>query len=382
MKIELAANDLAAALTRIKGAVPGRTTMPILETVLFEAAPGEVRVTASQVTTEATASVPCEVAETGRACIAASIIPIIKGLGKAPITLTVPEEPNARATVDGKRQRYEFATLPAIDFPVLQAEETVAFEIEAAKLRAAFAATAATVCSKSEHLAGVNISRDGGQLVFIATDRNRMTRYTMALPVGAEAFDTRHTIPHHTMTAISALIVGATSPVRVGLDLHSISVEVDGARLVSRLIGIDFMRREELARFLEEMGEFEVGFSAAKTEVGEALARIGTLLDEKKAPGVVFSAGPNGLKLASDRRGRDEGLEHIDAEAMAPTEFGVSASWITRLIGVWPDNAELHFAAPFPGKPIRITSPNCPELMQLCGPMKIFQRGEASHGSD
>lgn len=369
MKIELAANDLAAALTKIKGAVPNRTTLPILETVLFEASAGELRVTASQANMEAGAAIPCDVREHGRAAISSHIIPIVKALGKSPITLSVAEVLDARAFVEGARQSYEFGTLPAEDFPLMQTEEAISFEIDPATLREAFAATAASVSIEREHLAGVCMMRDGAELVFISTDYNRLTRFGCPLPDGAEPMTgSQFTVPQKAVAASQSLIAGASEPVRIGLEKHSISVSTGGSRLVSRLLSGDFGVYDE---FIAETLRYARGFTVARSELSEAIARIVALRAETKVPGIKFSADGETVRLVSDRRGLNSGIEQVDAEVGEATNFAVSASFISTLVSVWPESAKVEFSAPHAGKAIRIRSASVPHLLQLLAPMRL-----------
>lgn len=368
MKIELPSNELSGALTKVRAAAPGRTTLPILETFLFEVEGSALRITASQADLEASATVACDVMEPGKAAVSANIFGVVKMLGKGAITISIPEVQDARAVIEGKRQRYDFGTLPASDFPLMEPIEIGAdFEIDAAALTAAFQATIGTVDAAvgREFLHGIRMYRDGQKLMFFSTDFKRATRFLCDVHGNVEIRD-QYTIPAKTASAVVAMLAGYDGTVRIRGNASSISFHAGSSRIVSRLVAGNY---GDYSAFVEKVSQYEPGFRVHRSELSEAIARIIALRAETKAPVVVFKTNGEAIELASDRRGRNEGTEHVDAEILAETEFGVSTTFISGLVGVWPENAVLDIAAPIKGGEICIKSGAIPGLMQIVGQM-------------
>lgn len=368
MKIELPANTLAAALSKVRAAVPGRDTIPILDTFRMEARAGFLSVVGTQVDIQASASVPCDVLEEGCAAISSKVAGIVKGLGKSVITLEAEEGSDARAVVTGPRQRYEFGRLPADQFPIMPAldegEGAISFEIDAPALAAALNATKGTVSPDKHGLEGVCMCRDGASLVFVATDGKRFSHYAFPLPPGASSIAT-HTISTPAVRAILSALSGEKGIARVSANRTFVSVSVGEAVVMSRLINGDFVSYQGYMRKI--MGG--AGVRVSRSELSEAVARIVALRAETKAPVVVLRSSEDAVHLISDKRGRNEGSESVDAEVDAPTEFGLDAGYLAGLVGVWPEHAILEIANKLPGEAVTITSKAIPGLLQFVAQM-------------
>ena len=369
MKLNVAANDLSSALVKVRTVVPNRTTLPILETILFDATGDKLTVTASSIDMEATATVPCEIVEPGKAAISANIVGIVKALGKK--DLSIDASGSGRAVVNGSRQKYEFGTLDPEQFPIMArvASDKAAamFELPAADLKAALDATRNTSSTLETQffLNGVCMCLDGRDLAFVSTDKHRFSRFLMPAPSGADRVRS-HIIPSPAVAAFVGMLDRVQGSARVTVSDVAISVEADGAFAASKLVAGEFLNyRAQVAALPNDKG-----LRVTASELSEAVSRIISLRAETKAPVVTLTPNGSSIELASDKRGRNEGREVVDAEVVAETpEFSVSTTYLAGLLATWPESASLDIAAPLSGGPITITSPSVPGLFQLVMPM-------------
>lgn len=368
MKLNVAANDLSSALVKVRSVVPNRTTLPILETILFDATGDKLTVTASSIDMEASATVPCEIVEAGKAAISANIVGIVKALGKK--DLSIDASGSGRAVVNGSRQKYEFGTLDPEQFPMARVagdKSAAAFELPAADLKAALDATRNTASTLETQffLNGVCMCLDGKALAFVSTDKHRFSRFMMPMPAGSDKVRS-HIIPSPAVAAFVGMLDRVEGLARITVSDVAISLEAEGIFTASKLVAGEFLNyRAQVAALPNDKG-----LRVTASELSEAVSRIISLRAETKAPVVTLAPNGSSIELASDKRGRNEGREVVDAEIIAETpEFSVSTTYLAGLLATWPESASLDIAAPISGGPITITSPSVPGLFQLVMPM-------------
>jgi len=71
MKFQVNSNELNRGLSTVIGAVPAKATLPILETILFEAEGGELKLTATDLEISMVGVVPAMIEEEGSVAIPA-----------------------------------------------------------------------------------------------------------------------------------------------------------------------------------------------------------------------------------------------------------------------------------------------------------------------
>lgn len=202
------ASRLLSALKDVIGAVPGKSTIPILSHVLFEAGNGAIRVTATDMDME----VRRECASDDRdgpngAEWAASVAPFAVALpgkplvallgqidGDAMVTISIADDVSAstpgRVTIAAGRARFRMLSLPSVDFPRLAAfARDGEFEIGAGALADALDAVSYAVSSEETcyYLGGVYWHAHDLDLRMAATDGHRLARLRMDAPMGAHS---------------------------------------------------------------------------------------------------------------------------------------------------------------------------------------------------
>lgn len=93
MKFSIPSGELVKGLSAVNGAVPGKATLPILETVLFETDNGKLRLTATDLELSIVEYVNANVEEEGSVAIPAKrLLEALRQLPDIPVTFTVDED--------------------------------------------------------------------------------------------------------------------------------------------------------------------------------------------------------------------------------------------------------------------------------------------------
>lgn len=371
MEVSLTAGDLAATVGLVKGIVPAKNTIPILNNVMLSARGSILSVTGTSLDIEGTATVACDVAREGRVTVPGHVL---FGLAKAlprtkSLTLSIND---GRAILTCGSSRYDLRTLPPDEFPIVNVDETQAqsFSIKSDDLKAALEATArcASTADDRIYLNGVFLCNEGGKLTCVATDSHRLARYYAG---DAPIDDLRGVIIPSGMVAqmMNVLSSGAVF-VDLVITPERIAIITKDVRVVSKLIAgtyPDYMRVIPTAR--NSPPNVHVGAG----DLAEAAARISVVYSaaDTKAPVARCTTNGGTFDLSAGRD--DNGTEHIDAEIDQSCDFGVSARYLTEMVGMWPSSARLSISAPTPGSPILFTSTDLPQQTHVIMPMGVIR---------
>lgn len=363
MKFTIQANDLANAMGKVRGCIPGRSTIPILETYLVTAA-DKLSITATSLDIEATATAACEIEGRGAVAVPSTVYGIVKALGKREIVVETIDENRIRVT--GGRSQYDFSTLAPEDFPQMSLiEDAEEFQISADVLTEALAKTRQVVSTEETrfYLCGVHLDIEGADLAFVATDGHRLCRILTGKP---EGLGTTYNaiIPTKAAAEISNIIAGHAGGVSVRLSPSAISVSTGAATLTSKLIAGTY---PDYRRVIPQYDEANVAVSAG--DLVDAVARLGALRDVD-VPRVLCKSNGGTLDLTSPRAA-NEGAESIDADIYSPAEFCVSTSYLAGLASMWNGDARIKLACSKGGGAVLITSDDNPRQTQVVMPMKF-----------
>ena len=362
MKILGQANEIASAMLKVKGVVPGRTTIPIIECVLIEAT-NRLSVTATSLDLYATATCDAQIVTPGTIAVRPEIIATMKAMGRREVSLTL--EGN-RMTLGCGKSRYDFATLPAEDFPTApQPDGAVEFDLDAQWMRIALDKTRLTVSTEETraYLNGVHFDTEGSQLLFVSTDGHRLVRVGTDLPEGlSDTFGA--IVPTPAVKEICAILDGNEETASICLSPKIIRVTSGNATITAKLIeGVYPDYRRAIPR------DRDTNFTTTPAAIREAWGRMQSIYDPK-APATLCRTNGSGVDFLSARSGTNEGAEFFEASVVEPTEFGINGSYLAGLVSMWPSDAVLNVSCPDAGSTILITSDDVPGQTQVCMPMR------------
>jgi len=186
MKFTINSGELQRALTAVGGAVPSKSTMPILECVLFERAGDSLRLLASDLDISMSLQVPVPFESNGAggrdrvAVPARRLLDTLRALSDVPVTFTSDADFGVELTTD--QGRYKMVGFDGADFPALPSlDDARALETTGATIRRAVGQTSFAVSRDALRPAMMGVyfqlAPEGGRVV--ATDGHRLVRLSL-----------------------------------------------------------------------------------------------------------------------------------------------------------------------------------------------------------
>jgi DNA polymerase-3 subunit beta len=371
MDFSMDAGELARILTVVKGCVPARSTMPVLQCVLVEASAGRVSVRGTCIDMEALASGGADVKVDGTAAIHADMLHgLAKRLPKAAVvTVTVEDDV---ATLTSAKANYKIRTLPADTFPVAKAPEGGTLSIPAADLKALLNVTisATNANSQVQYHRGVYVHVIDGEtlrLAVVGTDGHRLAYRDVPAP---EAWRNLAgvTIPTASAQQILSLIEDAEGDVEITLSETRVMVRCNGSEISTAVLDCQY---PDYTRFVPEPNGALVTVNTAQLIDAVERAIIVLTGDELKVPAVGLAPGLAGLGIVAGKRGHEVAGETLDAEVHERgAEVDVSANYLTQMLKLWPDGMPVEIQQEGPGSPILFWSKGDPTMRQVIMPMR------------
>lgn len=244
MKFSVNSKVLNAGLSAVVGAVPTRATLPILETILFEAEEGIIRLTSTDLEITMVETVDAEVEQEGAVAMPAKrLLETLKQLPDTPVRFEVDERANI--TFRTETGSYRLAGERAEDFPE-SPDMTVgaAVTCDASVVRKAIQKTLFAVSNDDLRPAmmGVFFNVDGEGSTFVATDGHRLVRYAnKGLRSGTPL---SFIVPSKALNQIARSLGGESCSITVS-DAHAV-FETDRTIVATRLINESYPNYESV----------------------------------------------------------------------------------------------------------------------------------------
>lgn len=190
MKFTIARSQLLEGLKAVQNVVPAKSTTPIIQNVLLEAAGNKLKLRTTSIEISICTEVDCEVQEEGATTVPVkllfnSVAKAIEGL------VEVAADENDRVDITAGSAKYAINGLPARDFPLLpETNEPLSFTLPLLTLKEIFRKTSYAVAQDDSRrvLMGLLLRFKDQKLTAVATDGRRlaMVEYEVEFPVEAE----------------------------------------------------------------------------------------------------------------------------------------------------------------------------------------------------
>ncbi|MEK9995846.1 MAG: DNA polymerase III subunit beta, partial [Halieaceae bacterium] len=236
MKFSISREALIKPLNLVAGVVERRQTLPILSNVLVVLEGKTLSLTGTDLEVELVGRVELDAAGVdGEITVPArKLVDICKSL---------PEGSNiefsldsGKATVKAGRSRFTLSTLPAADFPAVEAGEgSVALSLEQALVKQLIDGTAFAMAQQDVryYLNGLYLEILGGRLRVVATDGHRLALATG--PARVEAADTGVIIPRKGVLELSRLLDG-DAPLELAIGSNHLRAANEQFTFTSKLV--------------------------------------------------------------------------------------------------------------------------------------------------
>ncbi len=179
MKFSVVSSDLHKALSKIISVVPSKSTLPILESVLFELTGNDLRMTASDLELSMTVTLQVQAEQDGRIAVPAKKLnETLRALSSTDVIFNA-DESSRRISIKTDQGEYKMAGESASSFPETQGlEEDFSLQMEADLLRGIIAKTVYAVSTDDlrPSMMGVLFQWRGGEFYAVSTDGHRLVR--------------------------------------------------------------------------------------------------------------------------------------------------------------------------------------------------------------
>jgi DNA polymerase-3 subunit beta len=349
--------DLAAALGGVTRAVAPRSTLPVLGTVLLEAAGEELVLTATNLELTIRRRIAADVAVEGAVAIPARLVAEFSGaLPHERLHLGL-EEPGSRLELRSDTFSGEIHGVPADEFPPgAGAPGGHGILLPAQQLVAAIADTlvAASGDEARPALTGVRLEVEGTRLVLAAIDGHRMAMRRLDLAGEPVPRMPGIIVPARTLAEVVRLLRGADGDVEltVGAQGSTVFLRAPGVEIVSRVIDGAF---PDLSRLVPASFPTRVTVSAA--DLGGRLRALAPFA-HSSANAVRLAVLPSSIVLSAATI--DVGSAETELEAAvvgAETSVAFNARYLLDCPALATDERlELHLQGPMGACVVKRTS--------------------------
>lgn len=309
MRIRCEKGELHGAITMAQRAVSGRSTLPILNNILFEA-DDRLTLVAYDLEFGIRARIRVSIEEEGAITLPARVLAEVVGaLPEAEVTLTTDE--HHLATVQCGASEYSIHGLPADEFPrlpLMADGATAGIQREALRQVLRSTAFATSVDETRPILTGALVQLDGDAITVVATDTHRMAYYrtTLSEPASCEGYAI---IPGRVCTELlRALGSVEDKACKIALSETQAMVQVGEVTVQSRLIEGAFPKWE---RFLA--GERTSAVTVGREELRTAVKRA-AIVARQEANKVVLACTRDGLIVTADSQEIGKAREDLPAQ--------------------------------------------------------------------
>ena len=327
MKFTAAREALLKPLQAVIGVVERRQTMPILSNVLLVVKDGSLSVTATDLEVELVAQADVDTESGGEITVSGrKLLDICRALpdGTA-VTVSVSGE---KLNIRGGRSRFNLATLPAAEFPVVE-------DIKAGQKITVSQEALARLIEKTHfsmaqqdvryYLNGMLLETGKGRLKAVATDGHRLALCQAEIDGGAD--EQQVIVPRKGVLELQRLMSG-DGELNIELGTNHIRIQLDGIRFTSKLIDGRFPEYERVIP-KESSNELTADRGAFKG----ALQRTAILSNEKYR-GIRLVIRDSGVVLQAHNPEQEEAEEELEVEYSGEDiEIGFNVNYLLDALG-------------------------------------------------
>lgn len=239
MKFIVSSTVLLKNLQSISGVLGSSSALPILENFLFELEDSTLRVTASDLETTMTVSIPLSMTEEGGivAVPAKILLETLKTLPDIPVTFSVNTDTDNIIELQTGEGKYKLAGQDGLSFPKPPVMENVSsITVDSMLLADAIGKTifATGTDELRPAMSGVFCEFTPDDLTFVATDAHKLVRYRRS---DANADDSvSFILPRKPLNQLKNLLLAEEVPVKIEYNETNASFEFRNVLLICRLI--------------------------------------------------------------------------------------------------------------------------------------------------
>ena len=293
MKFTAAKQELMKSLNIVLKAVPSKTTMSILYSILIDATVDTIRFTGNDMELGIETVVEGQIEERGLICLDAKLLSeIVRKLPDEDVTIQTDKDYQTTITCGNSvfritgRDGTEFSPLPSIDKkdPVILSQF---------QLRELIRQTIFSIAPNDANriMTGEYLQIHENELRLVALDGHRIAIRQLRLDNSYE--DQEAIIPGKTLSEISKIVSGEIEDeIRLYITKNQILFEMDGTLVVSRLIDGNYFRVDQMLS-----NDFETKITVKKSDLTSAVDRALLFTSEADKRPLVLTIGQDSMNL-------------------------------------------------------------------------------------
>lgn len=294
MKFRISKETLVNGLAAVQGALPARTTLPVLNNVLVKAERGRVHLTTTDMDMSVVTGMEATVSETGAFTLPMKRLSAIAR--EAASTEVDIETNNDEGIITTGSATYKLKGVGADDFPALpNLSDTRTYTLKREDFRSMLQRTAYAVSSDQGRLimTGVLLEFKDQKLTAVATDGRRMALVDSEIEFPKE-MECDFIIPSKAVAELLRSMAGE-GPMKIRVERNQIAFDVDDYTLMTKLIEGTFPNFRQVIP-----GPCEHRVMIAREDLLNAIRRV-TALTSDQSIGIMVTFSKNKLDIfASD----------------------------------------------------------------------------------
>jgi DNA polymerase-3 subunit beta len=236
MNFIVSSTQLQRQLQTLSGVLNTSNTLPILDHVLFELAPQQLKITATDLETTISATIQVESTSEGKLAVPARLLlDTVKTFPEQPLTFS--QADNNTLEISSEQGKYALAYANADEYP--QAAEVVdasSLSIQGDTLATAINNT--IFASGNDDLrpvmSGVFFQLSSSGMTFVATDAHKLVKYERTDVVAPETAE--FIMPKKPLNLLKSVLVGSEEEVTVNYNNSNVQFSFDDTVVICRLI--------------------------------------------------------------------------------------------------------------------------------------------------
>ena len=329
MKLEIKRETLLTPLQAIIGVVERKQTMPILANMLLQAKDNELRLTATDLEVELMTQVAANIEIEGEITLPGrKLLDICRALQEG--ASIVISESNGKASVQSGRSRFSLASLPAVDFPLIddiQGQQKI--NLPQKELLKLIQKTHFSMAQQDVryYLNGLLLENKDGKIKAVATDGHRLAFCETNIET-PELLDKQVIIPRKGVLELQRLLSGE-GDLSIELGKNHVRIQVNDSTYTSKLIDGRFPEYDRVVpKDTSNM------IKAKKEELKDALQRTAILSNEKYR-GIRLFLSQNNLALQAQNPEQEEAEESLEVEYTGDDiEIGFNVNYLLDALAV------------------------------------------------
>ena len=276
MKIICSKSNLVSGVNTVLKAVPGKTTMPILECILIDTTDGVIKLTANDMELGIETIIDGDVLDKGKIALEAKLFSeIVRKLPDSEVTIETDE--NFQAKIRCEKAKFNIAGRSGDDFAYLpQIERINPVILSQFSLKEIIRQTIFSIADNDSNklMTGELFEISGSEMKVVSLDGHRISIRKIELKEDYNPI--KVVVPGKTLNEVSKILSGGVDDnVNLFFTDRHIVFEFDNTTVVSRLIEGQYFRIEQMLS-----SDYETKITINKKELQSCIERASLLVKE------------------------------------------------------------------------------------------------------